>query len=119
MACCPRLISMTPSLTGSDALISLAGYFIAYLIMFPAGIVIMTRLIRRGFVDAPTGEGPIESGRPDLPVRALRGHPRGLRREPLVLDFVLVRTFILGPGVFFMSCSMASISASVSSKTFN
>lgn len=71
--------SVSPSLTGNDVLTSLIGYIIAYLIMFPAGIMIMARLVRRGPVDAQTGEGPIESGRPDLPVKAL---PVGSERTP-------------------------------------
>lgn len=63
--------SVSPSLTGTDVMISLAGYIVAYLIMFPAGLLIMARLVRRGPVDSPIGQSPIESGRPDLPVRSL------------------------------------------------
>ena len=33
--------SVTPSLTGSDVLISLLGYMAVYLIIFPAGIMFM------------------------------------------------------------------------------
>jgi hypothetical protein len=39
--------------------------------MFPAGFMIMARMVRRGPVDPLVGEGPVESGRPELPVRAL------------------------------------------------
>jgi cytochrome d ubiquinol oxidase subunit I len=42
----------------------------AYLIMFPAGILLMARIVRRGF-DPATAEGPVESGRPASPVHAL------------------------------------------------
>jgi cytochrome d ubiquinol oxidase subunit I len=54
-----------------DVWISLAGYILAYLIMFPAGILIMSRLVRRGPVDSTVSESPIESGRPDLLVHPL------------------------------------------------
>jgi cytochrome d ubiquinol oxidase subunit I len=63
--------SVSPSLTGTDVLISLAGYIAAYLIIFPAGLLIMARMVRRGPVDSAADEGPVESGRPDLPVRRL------------------------------------------------
>ena len=63
--------SVSPSLTGTDVLISLAGYIAAYLIIFPAGLLIMARMVRRGPVDSATDEGPVESGRPGLPVRKL------------------------------------------------
>ncbi len=62
--------SVSPSLTGADVALSLAGYMIAYLIMFPAGILLMARIVRRG-VDTSTAEGPVESGRPASPIRAL------------------------------------------------
>src|SRR5438094_7108315 len=63
--------SVSPSLTGTDVLISLPGYIAAYLIIFPAGFLIMARMVRRGPVDSAADEGPVESGRPDLPVRSL------------------------------------------------
>jgi cytochrome d ubiquinol oxidase subunit I len=63
--------SVSPSLTGTDVLISLTGYILAYLIIFPAGLLIMARLVRRGPVDSATGDSPIEGGRPDLLVRTL------------------------------------------------
>jgi cytochrome d ubiquinol oxidase subunit I len=62
--------SVSPSLTGSDVLVSLLGYGIVYLIMFSAGLVLMARIVRRG-PGGPVEEHPIESGRPDRPVRAL------------------------------------------------
>lgn len=71
--------SVSPSLTGTDVLISLVGYMAAYLIIFPAGIMIMARMVRTGPADAPAGEAPIESGRPELPVRAL---PAASERTP-------------------------------------
>jgi cytochrome d ubiquinol oxidase subunit I len=62
--------SVSPSLTGADVALSFAGYIVAYLIMFPAGGLLMARIVRRGF-DQQTPEGPIESGRPGAPVEAL------------------------------------------------
>lgn len=71
--------SVSPSLTGLDVALSFAGYIVAYLIMFPAGVLLMARIVRRG-VDATTTEGPVEGGRPDLPVIALPGaHEEGDR----------------------------------------
>ena len=68
--------SVTPSLSGSDVLISLLGYMVAYLVIFPAGLLIMARFVRKGPQEA--GDEPeeleeIEGGRPGGPVRALPG----------------------------------------------
>jgi cytochrome d ubiquinol oxidase subunit I len=63
--------SVSPSLTGLDVLISLAGYIVAYLVIFPAGFLVMARLVRRGPVDSAEDESSIESGRPDFPIRKL------------------------------------------------
>ena len=63
--------SVSPSLTGTDVLISLAGYIVAYLIIFPAGLLIMARMVAEDRSIPPTDEGPVESGRPALPVRKL------------------------------------------------
>ena len=63
--------SVSPSLSGRDVLISLIGYGVVYLIMFPTGIAMMARLVRRG-PEEPTFEPEtIESGRPQHPVAAL------------------------------------------------
>jgi len=64
--------SVSPSLTGLDVALSFGGYIVAYLVMFPAGVLLMARIVRRG-VDATTTDGPVEGGRPDLPVIALPG----------------------------------------------
>ena len=71
--------SVSPSLTGNDVLISLIGYGIVYLVIFPVGIALMARLVRNG----PLAPGPepdtVEAGRPGLPVLALRsGEPEVL-----------------------------------------
>ena len=63
--------SVSPSLTGRDVLISLIGYGCVYLIMFPAGLLLMARLVRRGPTEAAVDAAPIESGRPQAPVTAL------------------------------------------------
>ena len=60
--------SVSPSLTGADVLISLAGYIVVYLIMFPAGLLIMTRLVRRGPTDM-LGDSPVEGGRSGYPIQ--------------------------------------------------
>ena len=62
--------SVSPSLTGGDVALTLAGYMLAYLIMFPAGILLMSRIVRRG-PDAKPVDGPVESGRPEGPIQAL------------------------------------------------
>jgi cytochrome d ubiquinol oxidase subunit I len=61
--------SVTPSLTGGDVLLSLAGYMAVYLVIFPAGFFFMRQVVRKGPVD-PTETRPVESGRPRRPVRA-------------------------------------------------
>jgi cytochrome d ubiquinol oxidase subunit I len=60
--------SVPPSLTGSDVLISLLGYMAVYLIIFPAGILVMARMVRKGPA-GPEADSPIESGRPASPTR--------------------------------------------------
>ena len=72
--------SVTPSLSTADVAISFAGYAAVYLLMFPAGFLIMRRLIRAG-TGAPEAETPVEAGRPSHPVDALpMAGPQG---EPL------------------------------------
>jgi cytochrome bd ubiquinol oxidase subunit I len=70
--------SVTPSLTGIDVLLSLTGYMVVYLIMFPTGLWFLTRIVRGGV----SGEEatPVEAGRPAAPVKpvpenASRGAP--------------------------------------------
>jgi cytochrome bd ubiquinol oxidase subunit I len=66
--------SVSPSLTGRDVLISLIGYALVYLTMYPAGLLLMARLVRRG-PQEPALLPAAESGRPHGPVRALPGGP--------------------------------------------
>jgi cytochrome d ubiquinol oxidase subunit I len=63
--------SVSPSLTGSDVLLSLIGYGVVYLVMFSAGLAMMARIVRKGPVEAEAGIEPVESGRPRRPVRAI------------------------------------------------
>jgi cytochrome d ubiquinol oxidase subunit I len=74
--------SVSPSLTGHDVLISLIGYVIVYLIMFPAGIVVMARLVRQGPADPGLQPDPVESGRPARPVAALPSGDTGGETRP-------------------------------------
>ncbi|HZK80423.1 MAG TPA: cytochrome ubiquinol oxidase subunit I [Humisphaera sp.] len=60
--------SVSPSLTGADVLISLLGYMAVYLIIFPAGIFVMARLVRKGPAAADASAPPVESGRPRQPI---------------------------------------------------
>ncbi len=62
--------SVTPSLTGGDVALSLAGYMAAYLIMFPAGVWLMARVVRQG-IEAADIQSPVAGGRPQAPVQAL------------------------------------------------
>jgi cytochrome d ubiquinol oxidase subunit I len=72
--------SVSPSLTGTDVVISLIGYIIVYLVMFPTGLAMMTRIVRRGPERPTETESPIESGRPVRPVEALpHGREEGAR----------------------------------------
>ncbi|MEO8402849.1 MAG: cytochrome ubiquinol oxidase subunit I, partial [Gammaproteobacteria bacterium] len=59
--------SVSPSLTGKDVLLSLAGYMLVYLIIFPFGIILMARIVRNGPSQAVKKE-PIEGGQPSGPV---------------------------------------------------
>jgi cytochrome d ubiquinol oxidase subunit I len=63
--------SVSPSLTGGDVLVSLIGYGIVYLVMFPAGIFVMARLVGKGPMRELEAESPVSSGRPGQPVEAL------------------------------------------------
>jgi cytochrome bd ubiquinol oxidase subunit I len=55
--------SVSPSLTGADVLWSLLAYMAVYLIMFPAGVAVMARMVR---------EGPLEQAPPEQPVAGLQ-----------------------------------------------
>ena len=58
--------SVPPSLTGGNALASLLGYMVVYLVIFPAGFYVMARSSRRACRGAGAA-APVESGRRALP----------------------------------------------------
>jgi cytochrome d ubiquinol oxidase subunit I len=68
--------SVTPSLSGTDVLLSLLGYMAVYLVMFPTGVAFMARIVRAGPAQPEVQEEIIESGRPSRPVTALPGGER-------------------------------------------
>ncbi|SRR5579883_135780 len=59
--------SVSPSLTGFDVILSLIGYMLVYIIIFPVGIILMARVVRKGPLEAAKRE-PIEGGQPRAPV---------------------------------------------------
>ncbi len=60
--------SVSPSLTARDVFISLAAYIVVYLVVFPAGAIVMTRIVRRGPAGLDAADAAIESGRPAAPI---------------------------------------------------
>ena len=61
--------SVTPSLTGTDVILSLLGYAAVYLIIYPAGVAFMARKIATG--PAAAEVQPVGGGRPSQPIKAL------------------------------------------------
>jgi cytochrome bd ubiquinol oxidase subunit I len=59
--------SVSPSLSGTDVIWSLALYVVVYLIMFPTGIAFMAGLVRRGPREPEPQPQQIESGLPNQP----------------------------------------------------
>src|SRR6185436_5064347 len=61
--------SVSPSLTSFAVAISLAGYMLVYLLIYPSGLFLMLRMVRKGpgHSDEPAR---IEGGRPQAPVLA-------------------------------------------------
>jgi cytochrome d ubiquinol oxidase subunit I len=62
--------SVSPSLDGSDVLLSLLAYVAVYLFIYPAGLYAMLRIVWRGPVASEPTE-PIASGRSRMPIEAL------------------------------------------------
>jgi cytochrome d ubiquinol oxidase subunit I len=61
--------AVSPSLTGADVLASLLLYIVVYLVIFPAGALIMARIVRKGpAADNTESSETIEAGRPKGPV---------------------------------------------------
>jgi len=62
--------SVSPSLTSLDVAISLAGYMLVYLLVYPWGLFLMLRIVRRGPEHSDERTSRIESGRRPAPVLA-------------------------------------------------
>ncbi len=71
--------SVTPSLSGRDVLASLLLYIAVYLVMYPAGLVYMGAMVRRGLPAADPDAAAVEAGRPQTPFREISGRPGGDR----------------------------------------
>ncbi|MDB5565885.1 MAG: hypothetical protein JWP84_2451 [Tardiphaga sp.] len=69
--------SVSPSLTGPDVLISLLAYMAVYLFMYPAGLFLMIRIVRRGPMPSEEQDATVEAGRPQAPVLAGPGISEG------------------------------------------
>ncbi len=63
--------SVSPSLTGQDVLVSFVAYIAVYLLMFPAGIAVMARMVRQGPSEDAMGKKPVEGLQPSAPVLGL------------------------------------------------
>jgi cytochrome bd ubiquinol oxidase subunit I len=62
--------SVSPSLTSHDVVISLAGYMLVYLLIYPSGLLLMLRIIRKGPGHSAEQASQVEAGRPQAPVIA-------------------------------------------------
>jgi cytochrome d ubiquinol oxidase subunit I len=62
--------SVSPSLTGSNVLTSLLAYMAVYLFMYPSGLILMWRLVKKGPTEGEELDAAIEAGRPKAPVLA-------------------------------------------------
>jgi cytochrome bd-type quinol oxidase subunit 1 len=63
-------ISVSPSLKSSDVALSLSGYMLVYLLIFPWGLYLVLRIIRRGPAEAVLEDTKIEGGQSSGPVLA-------------------------------------------------
>ena len=61
--------SVSLSFQGHEVLISLIAYMVVYLMVYPVGVMLMWRLVKKGPGDLPTP--PVEAGRSKAPVAAL------------------------------------------------
>jgi cytochrome bd ubiquinol oxidase subunit I len=62
--------SVSPSLTSFDVAISLAGYMLVYLLIYPWGLLLMLRIVRKGPEHSDELPSPTEGKRPQVPVLA-------------------------------------------------
>jgi cytochrome d ubiquinol oxidase subunit I len=60
--------SVSPSLTGPDVLWSLLAYVAVYLLMYPAGVLVMARMVRHGPREEAMVPRPIEALQPRAPI---------------------------------------------------
>jgi cytochrome d ubiquinol oxidase subunit I len=63
--------SVSPSLTGANVLLSLLLYVAVYLVIYPVGVSMMLRIVRRGPAASEEEASPIGSGHPRSPIEAL------------------------------------------------
>ena len=56
------LDSVSPSLTGSNVLISLLAYMAVYLFMYPSGVLLMWRAVKKGPTGSEEFDAAIEAG---------------------------------------------------------
>ena len=68
---------VTPSLTTLDVLISLAGYVLAYIVIFGGGYILMRRLMRMGPSPVSESESFDDAARPMRPISAVSNAPAG------------------------------------------
>ena len=59
--------SVSPSLTSLDVAISLAGYMLVYLLIYPSGLFLMLRIVRKGPEHSDERTSRIEGGRRPAP----------------------------------------------------
>jgi cytochrome bd ubiquinol oxidase subunit I len=59
--------SVTPSLTGTHVLVSLLSYVAVYLLIYPAGLMLMLRIVRNGPSQMDEERAEVEAGRPAAP----------------------------------------------------
>jgi len=62
--------SVSTSLTGNNVALTFAGYVMVYLIIYPAGGLLLARIFKRGLISAPAYD-PVEGGRAYAPINAL------------------------------------------------
>jgi len=68
--------SVTPSLSGGHVLVSLVLYAVAYVVIYPTGVLILLRLVRNGPGGMLTGpDVPVQAGRPAVPIKELPRSP--------------------------------------------
>ena len=97
--------SVSPSLTPTDVALSLIGYVLVYLLIYPTGVFLMLRIVWRGPAAAdeetPDREPPPGSADRSRPVaRGGAGDTEGADMMP-TLSLTPVWTVILAVGVFF------------------